>query len=957
MSTKTKKKSEKIKTKKVKRAPIKDSYSEEEKVELKHKYTDILFHLSNFLSDHNVYEAIPENAKVLVFSSELSFYEMIKVFIFEDIYCGLIYDAKLNNYLGLITTRDLMILYRYIIDNFPSEQIIDFDSFIKEIFSKQIDIKDLNISNNNENNINNNINIFEHLQNINYIDYLIYVKKKDFQKIRILSVSLDDNLLETLQKINIKNIHRLLVEEENKRGLTNLQKIKSAQKIEKKEEIQKKQKEEIETQKRNSKTEKTSTTNYSDEESKNNAMFGRKEIKKMEDIINEQKPIEEKIIEESNDSNNNVNLKVDLNKEEVKNEEIKKEETKHVKKKIVKKKKKVENENKTEEMQTNENIINEEKDKSKEEIKPKKKKIIKKKKEEKKEDSPENINHKELEHDNEEKEKKEENENKEKNEDKEKNEEIKHKKKKIIKKKKKKIEEITTEANENEIQIKKIPESKTDDELGAKTKKIIKKKIKTERKTTTDVPNLIKKEEKEGNEHINEEKKVIKKKIVKKKIIKKKKKEEDISIDNVKPTNNESHKDDRLETTPDDLKLNIQVENEDKNNDYKIYLGSVTEPRDDTLEKKDKYELPKIKMKRKSAQKRKKTLEEKQKEEDKKNIIEEKKENNEIENNNKQSNESIKDDKENSNMINNEKENKENENIDNGNITIENKKNEEQIKNDNKDNSEENKDENKENINETNEDISTKKEEIENTEIDESKTIQEEDKNKIIIHENQKENNKNIEEQTKKGKEKPKIDIINEIMQNIHLDEMKSYVGIVTNETIFEYLVLNYYSNEMKEFNLSLNELLILEDIPLLLKLTNGRDKNEKVYNTFNNYLFNNSDIIPIFNENELEGFIYPKDFFYYIYNCESQQSLTNEEFLISLYKDIDEQKPYGKNRVTFLEINDKNKSLYVKELIEKLNCSIEKKIIIYDPNDNRNIYLISLKTIFKAIAEFQTNK
>ena len=130
MSTKIKKKSDKTKTKKIKRAPLKESYNDEEKVELKNKYTDILFHLSNFLSEHNVYEAVPENVKILVFSSELSFYEMIKVFIFEDIYCGLIYDSKLNNYLGLITTRDLMILYKYIIDNFPSEEITDFNCWL-----------------------------------------------------------------------------------------------------------------------------------------------------------------------------------------------------------------------------------------------------------------------------------------------------------------------------------------------------------------------------------------------------------------------------------------------------------------------------------------------------------------------------------------------------------------------------------------------------------------------------------------------------------------------------------------------------------------------------------------------------------------------------------------------------------------------------------------------------------
>ena len=185
---------------------------------------------------------------------------------------------------------------------------------------------------------------------------------------------------------------------------------------------------------------------------------------------------------------------------------------------------------------------------------------------------------------------------------------------------------------------------------------------------------------------------------------------------------------------------------------------------------------------------------------------------------------------------------------------------------------------------------------------------------------------------------------------------MRNYIGIVTNETIFEYLVFNYYSEDMKEFNLSLNELLVLGNIPLLKKLDNGQDVKEKVYNTFNNYLFNNSDIIPIYNGKEIAGFIYPKDFLYYIYNLESKQSLTNEEFLINLYKDVDEEKPYGKNRVIYLELNEKNKAFFVKELIEKLNNSIEKKIIIYDPNDNTNLYLISLKTIFRAIVEFQLN-
>ena len=208
MSTKVKKKTTKIK--KPKRAPLKLSYTEEEKIELKNKYDDILFHLSNFLSEHSVYEAVPENVKILVFSSELNFYEMIKVFIFEDIYCGLIYNPNLNNYLGLITTRDLMLLYKYIIDNFPEEKIENFDDYLKNIFSNNKINKEKNEADINNKEIINNINIFKHLKNINYLDYLLYVKNnKEFHNINLFSVSLDDNLFETLKKINLKNIHRL----------------------------------------------------------------------------------------------------------------------------------------------------------------------------------------------------------------------------------------------------------------------------------------------------------------------------------------------------------------------------------------------------------------------------------------------------------------------------------------------------------------------------------------------------------------------------------------------------------------------------------------------------------------------------------------------------------------------------------------------------------------------------
>jgi hypothetical protein len=263
----------------------------------------------------------------------------------------------------------------------------------------------------------------------------------------------------------------------------------------------------------------------------------------------------------------------------------------------------------------------------------------------------------------------------------------------------------------------------------------------------------------------------------------------------------------------------------------------------------------------------------------------------------------------------------------------------------------------KDNNNNNENEVIKEKEEIKDKDLNENKEINnniEENKNENNLGEKKEEENEN-EIRLKERKES--TNTVKSI-ENIHFeDKMKSYVGIVTNETIFEYLTFNYYSNDMKEFNLSLNELLILGENTFLKPLTNIKDAKEKTYNTFNYHLVGNYDIIPIFSENEIEGFIYPKDFLFYIYNCESDQNLNNKEFLEKLYEDIDDEKPYGKNRVVFLELNDTTKTYYVKELIESLNCSIEKKIVIFDPNDNNKLFLISLKTIFKAIVEFNLNK
>ena len=779
MSTKVKKKTGKIK--KVKRAPLKLEYSDEEKIELKNRYDDILFHLSNFLSEHSVYEAVPENVKILVFSSELSFYEMIKVFIFEDIYCGLIYNPNLNNYLGLITTRDLINLYKYIIDNFSPDKNENFDEYLKYIFSnnkkeikKKEDIDDDNIENLNINNIkyinNNNINIFDHLKNITYLDYLIHVKNKEFQNINIYSVSLDDNLYETLKKININNIHRLLVEDDIKKELRDIQQLKEEEK--ENDQLAIKRKEILEKKRVVSNAEKTTTANDSDEENKNIPKIDMKKIMETnkEDIIVEKS--------ENTLTRDEIEMSRDTLKKEEENNKINE---------INKDKLLQDNNQKPENLNINEN------EQKIDVVKPKKKKIVKKKKI-----------------------------------------------------KKQNTEENELKLNENQSIISE------------------QKAIETEPST-----NIISNNNINTETQIEKEKTVIKKKI-KKKIVKKQK---DINLELPEITdknNNNGNENERY--THKKMNTNImELNNEEKlNPDNDVGNRATTEIKEPKTEEKKKKPKKKI-TKRKS----------KQIPEEKQGVI---------------------------------------------------------------------KKINFDNIDKT-EKIEANQDKTQNDNILLNKIEENEDEENYNI------NNNNDKQDKDKEKEKEKIES-EQPLDNIHFENtMKNYVGIVTNETIFEYLMFNYYSNDMKEFNLSLNELIILGENTFLKPLTNIQSATDKVYNTFNYHFGGNYDIIPILSEKEIEGFIYPKDFLFYIYNCESDQNLSNKEFLEKLYEDVDDEKPYGKNRVMYLELNDTLKGYYVKELIEKLNVSIEKKIVLFDPNDINKLFLISLKTIFKAIVEYNLNK
>ena len=196
------------------------SISKEENTnsELNKTFTEIIIHFSDFLSKHSVYEAAPENSKVLVFNSNLSFKEMVKAFINEDIYCALIYDSYKQYFIGLITISDILYLFKYIIEQAQQKEIIDYDIFIEDIFSSNKKTKTENTSNNSPSKKDKNFDILKYLTKINFNDYWTIIKKK--KKIyNLISISLDSSLLDVLKMIYKVGVHRLVVEETKKKNL------------------------------------------------------------------------------------------------------------------------------------------------------------------------------------------------------------------------------------------------------------------------------------------------------------------------------------------------------------------------------------------------------------------------------------------------------------------------------------------------------------------------------------------------------------------------------------------------------------------------------------------------------------------------------------------------------------------------------------------------------------------
>ena len=114
--------------------------------------------VTKFLREHTIYEAIPEDMKILVFNDELLIKDSIEAMIKEDIYCGLLYNSEQNKHSGIFTIRDvlglLLIGYKKLVVFLNSEKNIVSYEMLKENLDKFFATFDSNENNDNSNDYN-----------------------------------------------------------------------------------------------------------------------------------------------------------------------------------------------------------------------------------------------------------------------------------------------------------------------------------------------------------------------------------------------------------------------------------------------------------------------------------------------------------------------------------------------------------------------------------------------------------------------------------------------------------------------------------------------------------------------------------------------------------------------------------------------------------------------------------
>lgn len=176
------------------------------------------------------------------------------------------------------------------------------------------------------------------------------------------------------------------------------------------------------------------------------------------------------------------------------------------------------------------------------------------------------------------------------------------------------------------------------------------------------------------------------------------------------------------------------------------------------------------------------------------------------------------------------------------------------------------------------------------------------------------------------------------------------FIGLVTYESIFTYFSNNYYNYDMDCFNVSYKKLGLVTNSLVCCY------EDQTIYSCFFKIWEARISMMPILEipknskkEVKVLGYLFLKDLVYFISNGEKFRfSDTIKIFLSELYSDINEEKPYGQDRVAF--INDICEYSF-KEIMEFINQSPEKKIILHRKDDLCSLLgVISLSDVFKLV-------
>ena len=108
----------------------------EMKIEDDKKLTLLKKVVTKFMGEHTIYEAIPEDMKILVSNDKLLIKDSIEAMIKEDIYYGLLYNSEQINNSGIFTIRDalglLLIGYKKLVEFLNSEKEINSLEALKQ---------------------------------------------------------------------------------------------------------------------------------------------------------------------------------------------------------------------------------------------------------------------------------------------------------------------------------------------------------------------------------------------------------------------------------------------------------------------------------------------------------------------------------------------------------------------------------------------------------------------------------------------------------------------------------------------------------------------------------------------------------------------------------------------------------------------------------------------------------